>query len=237
MDAEELRDFLDALEEKLGHRFSESRRLMEALTHRSWAHEQPDRTLRSNDRLEFLGDAVLELAISHLLFKRFPELTEGGLTKFRSALVNRNSLAQKARSLGLGEVVLLGKGEEKTRSRLKPSILADTFEAVLGALYMDGGFGAAISLVERIFSRELTQEPESVLGGDFKTLLQERTHTLYGRPPSYRLEAEEGPDHHKSFVMFVMVEGSVLGVGRGTSKKEAQQEAAREALLKIEEAS
>ncbi|HWH32007.1 MAG TPA: ribonuclease III [Egibacteraceae bacterium] len=214
------------LETQLGVRFSDPELLRLALTHRSHAFEAGG--LPTNERLEFLGDAVLGLVVTDWIYHRFTEASEGRLAKVRAAAVNTHSLADVARGLGLGEEVLLGKGEEQSGGRDKDSILADTLEAVLGAVYLDQGHEPVAELIRRLFSElleDISRRRESL---DYKTSLQELTAGELGLLPLYEL-SEEGPDHEKQFTAVVSVAGESLGQGVGRSKKEAEQAAAQEA--------
>lgn len=228
---------VEELQEVLGYRFRESEILIQALVHRSFVHENPQMERADNETLEFLGDAVLSLAISHLLLKRFPQYDEGDLSRLRSSIVNERELAKVASNLNLGDNLLLGKGEELSGGRQKPSLLADTLEALLAAIYLDGGLEATINVVKRLFHEYLDPEqlehPLKALDKDYKTQLQELTQALLKLTPVYFLEAEEGPDHDKTFHMSVALEGRLLAQGAGKSKKEAQQEAAQNAIKKI----
>jgi len=218
-----------ALQEELGYQFADSSLLLRALTHVS--HERDDGA-DHNEVLEFLGDAVLDLAVSDLLMRRFPARSEGDLSKMRAALVNTSALAEKAAQLDLGALLCLGKGEERSGGRTKPSILAGAFEAVLGAVYQDGGFEAARRLVERYFIGDVK---EKKLGQqDYKTRLQEISQMLFHAPPAYRIVSESGPDHDKHFVTEIAVGGKVLGTGEGKTKKQAEQQAAKKALGELQ---
>ena len=218
---------LSALEDSLGHRFDDVALLRRALSHRSWVAEQPN--AESNERLEFLGDAVLGFVIADLVFERFSDLAEGSLTDLRKAVVNQRALAEVARSLGLGEHIYLGRGEGAAGGGDKDSILSDAFEAVLGAVYLDGGVEAARAMVVSHVAPRL----ERALGGlhrlDRKSALQERLAAEGRVPPEYRSSAT-GPDHDKVFTAQVLCDGAVLGVGSGRSKKDAEQAAALAAL-------
>ena len=228
---------LDDLQRSLQYHFRKPQTLYQALIHRSFAHENPQLQQVDNETLEFLGDAVLGLAISHLLLERFPSLTEGDLSRLRSSIVNERELAKLATGLSLGDYLLLGKGEELTGGRQKPSLLADTLEAVLAAIYLDGGLETAIGVVRRFFVEYLNverdEDPLKILDKDYKTQLQELTQARLKLTPDYVLETEEGPDHDKTFCVSVTLEGEILATGSGKSKKEAQQEAARQALEKL----
>jgi ribonuclease III len=225
---------LDDLERVLQYSFRNPQTLFQALVHRSFAHENPYPQQADNETLEFLGDAVLGLAVSHLLLERFPNLNEGDLSRLRSSIVNERELARIGLGLNLGEFLLLGKGEELTGGRQKPSLLADTLEAVLAAIYLDGGLEATIRVVKRLFQAYLDAErdadPLKMWDKDYKTQLQELTQARYKLTPAYVLEIEQGPDHDKTFEVSVALEGRILARGTGKSKKEAQQQAARQAL-------
>ncbi len=225
---------LEELQRSLRYSFKNPRLLVQALVHRSFDHENPDISQKDNEILEFLGDAVLSLAVSHLLVESFPDSKEGELSRFRSAIVNERELARIAQELNLGQCLLLGKGEELTGGRKKPSLLADTLEALLAAIYLDGGLDAAIRVVRRFFHAYLhlgqMEQVLKTLDRDFKTQLQEFTQARFRLTPVYHLEDEKGPDHHKVFFMRVTLNGRVLARGSGRSKKDAQQEAAQKAL-------
>jgi ribonuclease III len=216
----------EALEAALDHHFARPEHLVIALTHRS-AEERPN-----NETLEFLGDAVLALAMSDLLMARFPDAREGDLSKMRASLVNAEVLARKARELDLGHWLRIGKGEERSGGREKPSILAAAYEAMLGAIYLDGGYECARAVVERHFATEAVEH--ATLGQrDYKTQLQELTQRLFRATPSYALVEESGPEHRKRFVSEITVAGRTLGRGIGSSKKAAEQEAAMRALAAL----
>lgn len=222
-------DVRRGLEERLGYRFARAEALEAALTHCSATSRQGDH----NETLEFLGDAVVGLVVSDLLFDAWPDADEGRLSRRRAALVNAQSLAKRAARLDLGDCLALGRGEEKTGGRRKTSILAGAFEALIGAVYRDGGYGAARDAVVRAFEGEIGRpldEASDVELGDYKTRLQERTQRDFRRPPSYTLLRTTGPDHAKAFESRVELDGRVLGAGSGGSKKTAEQAAAREAL-------
>lgn len=228
---------LEKLQDTLGYQFQNKDLLLRALVHRSFAYENQN-VVADNETLEFLGDSVLGLSISHLLLELFPDYDEGELSRLRSSIVNERELAQIASSLNLGDFLLLGKGEEISGGRMKSSLLANGLEAVLAAVYLDGGLGAAIRLVRRMFDVYLEHREEDrllkVLDKDYKTQLQEITQARLKLTPIYFLEAEEGPDHDKTFFMRVAIGDRVLAHGLGKSKKEAQQEAARNAIAEIE---
>ena len=220
---------LDGLQKELEYSFRDPSLLIRCLTHVSYNY---DKSLGHNEVLEFLGDAVLDLAISDLLMRRFPKRSEGDLSRMRAALVNSSVLAEKATVLGLGALLRLGKGEERSGGRSKPSILAGAFEALLGAVYRDGGYEAAHKLVERYFAADVGEKNLGLQ--DYKTRLQEISQMLFREPPVYRLVSERGPDHAKSFVTEIAVGGKVLGQGEGGSKKQSEQEAAKKALDELQ---
>lgn len=223
-----------ALEAELGYSFRDERPLQIALTHCSATAERGEH----NETLEFLGDAVVGLVVSDLLFDAWPDADEGRLSRRRAALVNAQSLAGRAEALDLGGSLSLGRGEEKTGGRRKTSILAGAFEALIGAVYRDGGYEAARAVVVRTFAgeieRPLDQASDDGLG-DYKTRLQERTQRDFRRAPQYTLLRTTGPDHAKDFESRVELDGRILGVGRGGSKKVAEQAAARQALERLDE--
>ncbi len=215
------------LERSLGVRFGNTELYTWALTHRSYAYEHGG--LPTNERLEFLGDAVLGLVITDLIYQAFPNLPEGQLAKLRAATVNMNVLAEVSRELGVGDAVRLGRGEELSGGRDKSSILADTLEALLGAIYLDRGLTRTASLIRRLFEARVMEAAGRGAALDYKTSLQELAASSLGGMPSYSIE-EEGPDHAKRFTATVSVAGVAYGTGQGRSKKEAEQNAAQEAF-------
>lgn len=222
---------VDALEIRLGYRFHDRAHLFEALTHSSAALSQdPDKPrVPWNERLEFLGDAVLDLAISTLLMRRDESLDEGDLSKMRASVVNQDVLAQLARTIELGPCILLGRGEIRQDGASKDSILADAMEALIGAIYLDAGFPLAMEIIDRLFTPILETPTENLINQDFKTMLQEMTQRLFGVCPKYEITGSTGPEHSREFEIAVKVDGRVIGQGRGVTKKKASQEAAREA--------
>lgn len=210
----------------LGVHFDDLDLLERALTHRSWAFENG--SVEPNERLEFLGDAVLGLVVTDEIFHAHPDEQEGRLAKVRSAAVKTDSLAGVARDLGLGRFVKLGRGEHSSGGADKDSILADTLEAVIGAVYVDRGFATAYDLVERLFGERLADLAERGAALDYKTSLQELTASQFEALPQYAV-TDAGPDHSKTFSATVSVDGVVVGRGEGRSKKQAEQYAAREA--------
>lgn len=215
-----------AIQDRLGYQFRDPDLLEMALTHRS---RSTGRGAPNNEKLEFLGDAVLALAVSDLLMQRFPQHHEGELSKLRASLVNARSLADKARALDLGPAIRLGKGEEKSGGRDKESILAAGFEALIGAVYLDRGFVAARRVLARQFANDIRSRGAKAVE-DCKTRLQEVTQKVFKTTPTYTLVMETGPDHAKHFVSQISVGGRTFGRGEGKSKKSAEQAAAMEAL-------
>jgi ribonuclease III len=236
----------EALEERLGHRFSTRELLERALTHSSAVSElrggSGEETENvplpaDNERLEFLGDAVLELLASEYLLANFPEWSEGQLSKSRSRIVNAGSLEEAARRLRLGDHLRLGRGEEKTGGREKQTLLADAFEAVVAAVYLDAGLGAARGVLRRVlFEQALEERGERIAESDRKSALQEFLQGRGQPPAEYRLAGESGPDHQKVFQIEVWVNGECMATGQGSTKKEAEQRAARTALDQLEQA-
>jgi len=222
------------LQEHIGYWFKDMGLLQQAFQHSSYVNENVDDSLEDNERLEFLGDAVLDLAISHLLMNRFPHADEGTLSRFRSMLVDEQALFHVASHLDLGYYVLLGKGEEQTEGRKKPSILANTVEALLGAMYLDGGYDSVFQVIRAIFSPSMERIDRADMVHDFKSRLQELTQKMNRTMPTYRLVDEKGPPHDRRFLVEIVFNGKVLSRGEGKSKKEAEQHAAREALLCLE---
>jgi len=220
----------DSLATILGYFFTNQELLSQAFRHPSYVYENEDLRLSDNQRLEFLGDAVISLAISHLLMESFPDIKEGDLSKYRASLVSENGLNHIARELYLGNYLLLGKGEEQTNGRKKPSIISDAFEALIGAVYLDGGFTEALRIITKLFSPLLNTIDLGTSMNDFKTELQEYSQETFQSPPEYRVEKETGPDHNKTFYVSVYLKDALSGRGKGKSKKEAEQKAAKEAL-------
>lgn len=224
----------DALERRLGHTFRRIELLEQALTHKSFLNENQGLDRHENERLEFLGDAVVGLVIGHLMFERNPHLREGELSMLRAQLVNEASLAEIADELGVGEWLFLGRGEEQTGGRKKPSLLADACEAIVAAVYLDGGFDAATRVVRGFVDSRVAQTTSPGLL-DFKTRLQERAQALHRETPRYAVIGETGPDHAKTFQIAVTFGGREVARADGRSKKEAEQRAAAAALQLIEQ--
>ena len=221
---------MKSLEEKLGYTFQDKSLLENALTHSSCANESKGR-LHSNERLEFLGDSILGMVVAEHLYRNHPDLPEGELTRTRAALVCEESLVEVAHDLGLGDYLKLGKGEEAGGGRTRPSIRADAVEAVLAAVYLDGGIGSARKIIQKyILSREIEGLNSQ---RDYKTALQELIQRESGQSLKYRLTGSEGPDHDKRFFVEVDLNGQPVGAGKGRSKKEAEQMAAKAAIAKL----
>ncbi len=218
-------------QKRLGCLFKKPELLVQALTHKSYFHEHPDRGQGDNERLEFLGDAVLDLVIRGALLSQNPDRTEGDLSKMRARVVSEPALAEVARTIGLGPFLFLGTGEEKGGGRERPSLLSDALEAVIAAIYLDRGMRAAKSFILKAFAnplRDLSSNPF----WDYKTALQEHCQGVLGILPTYHLLSELGPGHQKRFTIEVQIQGVSYGVGTGKNKKEAQQQAAEIALKK-----
>lgn len=223
------------LEGRLGHQFAQSDLLKVALTHRSFHFENKRISSGHFERFEFLGDAVLDLILSESLMTKFPEVDEGTLSKWRASLVNESTLSEIGRELQLNDHLYLGKSELTQRENPRPRLLASSFEAILAAVYMDGGLPAAKTLVDRLFSERLSRlDDQNQFALDFKTRLQEWTQKRMKTVPEYRLVSSDGPEHNKSFKYEVLILGKTFGEGDGTSRKSAEQSAARNALEKID---
>jgi ribonuclease III len=227
---------LDRLQERLGYTFGDLAILLQALTHKSFGHEffqEKPIALRDNERLEFLGDAILDVVVSDILLEAFPNANEGQLSKMRAAVVNEKTLAQLAKSIQIQDCVRLGKGETQTGGNEKASILSSTFEALIAAIYLDGGFNAVYPVVRHVFAPLFAEERELMAFYDHKTQLQEIIQARWKVTPSYHLIEAHGPDHAKIFEIEVKMNGKTLAVARGSSKKEAEQNAARAAILTV----
>lgn len=221
----------EQLEFIFGHTYTDDSLLERALTHSSYVNEVGEGD--DYERLEFLGDAVLELVVSDMLVERFPKHREGELSRMRASAVNRGTLAGITRRLGLGPHIRMSHGEDKTGGRDKETILADIFEAVIGSIYLDAGLGAAAGFIERHFDLMFEGEDSRLLFTDYKTRLQEAVQGRFGRPPAYRVVDASGPDHNKSFEVEVAIQGKVWGRGEGSSKKAAEQDAAKSATQRL----
>ncbi|MCP3890870.1 MAG: ribonuclease III [Desulfobulbaceae bacterium] len=221
---------LTEFERILGYRFTDLRLLQRALVHSSFAFEQTQ-SGKDNEKLEFLGDAVLDLVIGHMLFLRYKDLREGELTKLRASLVNEQHLAKMAREIELGSFLSLGKGEDASHGREKSSILSCGYEAVIGAVFEDGGYQTASEIIEGFFLPAVEEKKEELLIADSKSRLQELLQEKHNEAPQYRVDAEEGPSHQKLFTVSACFKERVLGTGQAGSKKEAEQRAAADALV------
>ncbi len=221
---------IQVLETRLGVALVRPDLALQALTHKSYVNEHKDNGQQDNERLEFLGDAVVDLAISHRLMERFPASSEGELSKLRALIVNEEGLARIARRLLLGELLLLGRGEEMTGGRDKSSVLADALEAVIGAVYLGSGLGEVMALVDRHFIEALEGVAQGRSGLDYKTKLQEDVQTKLKVAPRYKVVSEAGPDHEKTFEVEVSIGADLYARATGRSKKEAEQAAARATL-------
>ena len=224
---------LRELEGSLGIVFEDKSLLTRALTHRSYLNEHPDAAFEDNERLEFLGDAVLDFLTAAYLYHRFPELAEGPLTSLRSALVRREALARFARQLDLGRYILMGHGEADAGGRERPALLCAVFEALMGAIYLDQGVEAVQRLIEPLIGPEVTRIQRQHLDKDAKSLLQELAQGRMHHTPRYRTVAARGPEHAKEFTVQVSIGGQVYGEGRGPSKQQAAQAAAQDALARL----
>lgn len=222
---------MKSLEERIGYQFQDRSLLENALTHSSYANEHRGAGMPSNERLEFLGDSILGLIVADHLYRSRPDLPEGDLTRIRAALVCEGSLVEVAKALDLGSYLRLGKGEEAGGGRHRPSIQADAVEAMLAAVYLDGGMEAVRPIIRKLI---LDKEREKSAGRDYKTALQELVQRTPGAAVSYALVRESGPDHCRSFEMEASVDGKVIGAGAGRTKKEAEQMAAKAALERLD---
>jgi len=229
-----VKDNQAGLKKKLGIVWWDEDLLVQALTHSSFTYESRQNGVKNNQRLEFLGDAVLELAISDFLYRNHPDLDEGDLTKLRAAVVCEPSLARVAVELQLGPCLYMGKGEERSGGRERPSILADAFEALLGAIYLDQGLAGASDAAIGYLTPVIQDVLEGRLERDYKTELQELVQQRGGGQVQYLILKEEGPDHHKIFTAGVLLKGEVAGRGSGRSKKDAEQQAAKSALAGLD---
>ena len=225
---------LKELEKALGISFKKLAFLKKAITHKSYTNELKLPPSEHNERIEFLGDAVLELCISHLLIDEFEDAPEGELSKIRASVVNEAQLAAIAEGMNLGNYLYLGKGEDLTGGRKKPSLLSDAYEAVLGAVYLDQGFKKAFALVQKHFMELILQAGREGFSKDYKTRLQEEVQGRFKVVPRYQLISATGPDHNKTFEIHLFIRNDMYGVGLGNSKKSAEQEAAKQALEKLD---
>jgi ribonuclease-3 len=227
---------LEELEGCLDYYFKNPILLQQAITHKSYLNEAREKIQKDNERLEFLGDAVLDLVISQDLLLNYPDTPEGELSKMKARIVSETALAKVARRLEIGRFLLLGRGEEMTQGRTKPSLLANALEAILAAIYLDGGLESAVQVIQKIFKDDIETLLKTEAFTDYKTELQELCQKDYEILPTYTLLSESGPDHQKTFEVQLSIKGNVYGKGIGRSKKEAEQQAAREALEKLKKA-
>jgi len=225
---------LTSLQNDLGYQFKNIDLLREALQHSSYVNEQRDPALQDNERLEFLGDAVLDLVITHILMKHFPETREGDLSRMRATIVNESQLSSVAQRLNLGQHLLLGRGETLSNGQEKRSILADALEAVIAAVYLDGGLEAGFEVIQRQFSEIISRVGEEVAAEDYKSQLQELVQVRFKTIPHYKVVAESGPDHDKTFQVHLSIGTFLTTHGIGKSKKAAEQAAASVALERLQ---
>lgn len=223
---------LSEFEAKVGITFKDKSILERAFTHRSYINEHPGTNLRHNERLEFLGDAVLELVITHYLFEKYPDTPEGELTAYRSALVRTESISDAASKLGMNDYLLLSKGEAKDTGKAREYILANTFEACIGAIYMDQGYEVARDFIGKSLYKKIDDIVEHRLWKDPKSYVQEKVQEIFSVTPSYEVISEEGPDHDRNFVAAILFGDEQVATGEGKSKQEAQQNAAQAAIEK-----
>jgi ribonuclease-3 len=230
-------ELLDKFQKTLGYAFRKPELLREALTHKSYLNEMrmsnKERPAQDNERLEFLGDAVLDLAVSERLVRLYPLSSEGDLSKMKARIVSEVTLARVAKRLEVGSFLQLGRGEERTRGREKPSLLADALEAVIAAVYLDGGFETVCAVTLKILDEEISGLDQHREVVDYKTELQEWCQREFESLPTYRVLRETGPDHQKQFEVHLTIKDALFGVGHGRSKKEAEQQAAKQALEKL----
>ncbi len=224
---------LEELEGCLDYHFKNPALLQQAITHKSYLNEAREKSQKDNERFEFLGDAVLDLVISQDLLLNYPDTPEGELSKMKARIVSETALAKVARRLEIGRFLLLGRGEEMTQGRAKPSLLANALEAILAAIYLDGGLESAGQVIQKIFKDDIAALLKTEAFTDYKTELQELCQRDYEILPTYTVLSESGPDHQKTFEVQLSIKGNVYGKGIGHSKKEAEQQAAREALEKL----
>lgn len=227
---------IERLQERLGYSFGDRGILLQSMTHTSYGHEflsEKSVALRDNERLEFLGDAILDVVVSDILLEAFPNANEGQLSKMRAAVVNEKTLAELAKTINLQDCIRLGKGEAQTGGNQKPSILSCAFEALIAAIYLDGGFNAVYPVVRHLFAPLFIEESELINFYDHKTQLQEMVQARFRVTPTYHLLQTKGPDHAKLFEVEVRMNGKILAAAMGSSKKEAEQNAARAAIQSV----
>jgi ribonuclease III len=223
----------EELQNKMEYYFKDNALLKQALTHKSYANEIEGENSMGNERLEFLGDAVLELVITHILMERFPDYPEGKLSRLRAAIVNKEGIASIAIRFDLGSYVLLGRGEEASQGRTKKSILANVYEAIVAAVYYDDGLPGAFAFIEKHFEQLIVEAHEQGILRDYKSRLQEYTQSALGGVPAYEIIRADGPDHDKMFEVHVTINGELYETGRGRNKKTAEQEAAKKTLQRL----
>jgi len=226
-------DRLNELSKRLQYQFSNQNLLFQALKHRSYLTCTGEKRIESNERLELLGDSVLGMTVTEFLYNRFPDEEEGILTNYKSLLVNRTVLSQVAKDFGLGKFILLNESEERSGGRKRESILSDGVEAIIGAIYLDGGLENARNFVHLHIAKKLNEILKKGQLKNFKSLLQEHCQSYNLRGPKYIIEEENGPDHLKEFTVAVIIDGKRFGSGHGHSKKDAEQKAARESLQQL----
>lgn len=224
---------LKHLQKKLHYKFRKLHHLQEAVTHTSYVNENPQLNLKSNETLEFLGDSVLGVAITEYLYRNFPDFPEGKLSILKSTLVSEQVLAELSKSMDLGEYLILGKGEDKGFTRMRHSVLSNALESIIGGMYMDRGLDEVRRFIYRIYRDKFRDIPKTEILGSYKNRLQHYTQTELGCMPIYKVVSEKGPSHNKVYEITVSFDGRVYGHGRGTSKKRAEQEAARESLVSL----
>ena len=224
---------LQILQDNIDYRFVDVTLLVEALTHKSYSNEQSGEAIACNERLEFLGDAVLDLVVSRYMFRRFPEAQEGELTRIRAEVVSEKGLSIVARPLHLGGFLRLGRGEERSGGRDKDSLVANALEALLGAVFCDGGFESACDLAEKLFANSIVEAAQRKHGLDHKTHLQEISQARYALVPEYVLVCEDGPEHRRHYTVEVRLADKTLGQGQGSTKKKAEQQAALRAIARL----
>jgi len=224
---------LSKLEESVGYEFKNKELLVEALTHKSYAYESGGEITYDNEKLEFLGDSVLSIVVSTLIYKKNPDYAEGELSKLRASLISEYSLNEIAKGLSVGKYLLLGCGEERSGGRKKPSLLANAYEAILAAIYLDSGFRAAFRCVKAHFKEAIFEVAPKKHHRDFKSQVQEESHRKFKVAPKYKVIKKSGPDHKQVFQVELSINGDPISKGKGSSKKEAEQLAAKKALGKI----
>lgn len=221
------------LEEALSYSFHDPKLMCQALTHKSYINETKEKNRKDNERLELLGDSVLDLIMCQDLLDRFPELSEGDLSKMKAKIVSEETLAEVARGLNLGSFLFLGKGEAQSEGKDKPSLLSDAMEALIAAIYLDGGLSTVRRVVLRFFDAPLSALGQGELVFDYKTALQEYSQKVFASLPTYEMIQESGPDHEKQFEVGVFMDATLHGIGIGKTKKAAEQQAAQKALLTL----